>query len=118
LQGLEDKSPGDWISWRFTAATQLGRQVDKLSGESQEDRVTDALELASYLLDIDTESSIQEMRRLLRLNWPGRDRLIGLVYEQVSDLDDDDETRINWLARLGLDESQGFNFPHSGPEES
>lgn len=115
---LGQRPSNDWIWRQFMTAAQpasyqQSAEFEDRRGRMAQDRNLRAFELASYLLEIGSDRSITEVRELLRSSWPMRDRLVGLAYEQVADLDTYDEARANWLRRLGIDET-GQDTPNSG----
>jgi hypothetical protein len=108
-----DQSPyDDWIRRQLLVpARQAGHaervaELDDLRPDTREPREAQALEFASYLLEIGTEPALAVLRTVMRSSSPMRDSLIGLIYDQVSGIAADDETRVRWLQRLGARDSE------------
>jgi hypothetical protein len=81
-------------SWLRSQATRLTRAGDPAQ------TLPDAIELATYLLQIGDSDSLAS---LLSLPWPGQEALITAIARQLADANLDPETAAAWRSRLGLD---------------
>lgn len=70
------------------------------------------LELADYLLEIGTSRSLAIFSSIMTDRPAEHDRMVGLVYDHISELSSYEPARAQWLASVGLPETQAHSERH------
>jgi len=73
-----------------------------IAGQDVPARIDGALELATYLLQLSDEVSLQALQSLLAEPWPGRSQLVTSVRDMLTVADLEEDLMRAWQDRLGI----------------